>query len=789
MWLRVAIGVCLLAATAHSQSIIISSGSTVTVGPGGELVVLESSGVEVQSGGALEMLGSSSANAFFTGPSGRAPITVISGGTVHFSFASFTLLSTFTLQSGGKLLRMWDTSFAESGGSSAAWIDISACGTGDRNNVPFSLNRVTFNDTSGTPARKSVKSGANTPLVRMLGEMYAHGNRWGELYDDDSSDRVTWNTGAVARDDGATFHTLEDALKSSTTTASSIITSNLGANAFVDDVVDWNLCSASSSSGPTVRSACLAPMIGAAVCDSDFDIVSLGARGKIINCVIGRAAVAPVTTITLATTITGGVSETADIVNCTMFPVDGQTMGIAYNALTRTLIGTGATLYGNTTNSSLNTATSSFFASASAYDLHLVSPGGNAAIDEAPDGTTGEADWEGTPRGIGGKSGGSECWDYGADEYVSGAAMPTMSHSTNTSSSITWSWTNLAFEVSYSVYAGSHSGGESALHTTSGADILSWEETSLSENTQYTRHVHANYSECPGVPSATASAYSSVHSPDGSDFSVSSPSNNTVNVTVVAFANQSAGLSGRRIERSANGTADWVVAQDWTSSTSTFVDTVAAGTWYYRVAFRNGDADATTPSVSESVSVAGTYSPPAPPGGLKAVAGAGQVSLTWNAGTESDLAGYNVYRSTTSGSGYSKINGSTLVASTSYTDTGVSGGTPYYYVVRAVGAYGEESSNSNEATATPSGSGALPPPQNLRVTPYPNSNHLKWDAVSGALGYKVYRKVGSGGSWTLHTDLASPPQASPRLVTGTEFRDSSLTNGQEYFYKVTAVGP
>jgi hypothetical protein len=73
------------------------------------------------------------------------------------------------------------------------------------------------------------------------------------------------------------------------------------------------------------------------------------------------------------------------------------------------------------------------------------------------------------------------------------------------------------------------------------------------------------------------------------------------------------------------------------------------------------------------------------------------VSLAWTAST-SVVSGYNVYRSTTSGSGYAKVNGS-LVAVVNYTDSSVANGTTYYYVTTAVDGSGNESSYSNQATA------------------------------------------------------------------------------------------
>ena len=73
------------------------------------------------------------------------------------------------------------------------------------------------------------------------------------------------------------------------------------------------------------------------------------------------------------------------------------------------------------------------------------------------------------------------------------------------------------------------------------------------------------------------------------------------------------------------------------------------------------------------------------------------VSLTWTAST-SAVSGYNIYRSTTSGSSYTKLN-ATLISPVSYTDSTVGNGTTYYYVTTAVDSTGAESAYSNEAVA------------------------------------------------------------------------------------------
>lgn len=80
------------------------------------------------------------------------------------------------------------------------------------------------------------------------------------------------------------------------------------------------------------------------------------------------------------------------------------------------------------------------------------------------------------------------------------------------------------------------------------------------------------------------------------------------------------------------------------------------------------------------------------------------VDLSWTAST-SMVAGYNVYRGSTSGGPYTRLNQS-LVTGTAYTDGAVGAGQTYFYVVTAVDASNKESGFSNEAAATiPSPSG------------------------------------------------------------------------------------
>jgi fibronectin type 3 domain-containing protein len=75
-----------------------------------------------------------------------------------------------------------------------------------------------------------------------------------------------------------------------------------------------------------------------------------------------------------------------------------------------------------------------------------------------------------------------------------------------------------------------------------------------------------------------------------------------------------------------------------------------------------------------------------------------QVALTWTQSTTPGITSNNVYRGTASGGPYSLIYSSST-AITAYTDTAVTGGSTYYYVVTAlIGS--EESGYSNQFQAT-----------------------------------------------------------------------------------------
>jgi hypothetical protein len=107
------------------------------------------------------------------------------------------------------------------------------------------------------------------------------------------------------------------------------------------------------------------------------------------------------------------------------------------------------------------------------------------------------------------------------------------------------------------------------------------------------------------------------------------------------------------------------------------------------------------PSSPVTVNLTDTF-PPAIPTGLAAIPGstatAPSIDLSWQPGTESDLAGYNVYRAATHGA-FQRLTAMPVLGP-AFSDTTVTPGTAYTYRVTAIDNSGNESAPSAEITET-----------------------------------------------------------------------------------------
>src|SRR2546427_9765989 len=169
---------------------------------------------------------------------------------------------------------------------------------------------------------------------------------------------------------------------------------------------------------------------------------------------------------------------------------------------------------------------------------------------------------------------------------------------------------------------------------------------------------------------------------------------------------------------------------------------------------------------------------PSAPQNLQATGSNTRVSLSWQAPSNnggSVLNYYKIYKSTSSCTdGYLTTRGNV----TSYTDLAVTNGVTYFYKVSAVNSIGT-SPLSNEAIATPPASPSAP--QNLQATGGSARVSLSWQAPSSnggsaITGYKIFKSTSTGTEVYLTT-----------RGKVTTYTDLGGTNGNTYFYKVSAL--
>ena len=224
--------------------------------------------------------------------------------------------------------------------------------------------------------------------------------------------------------------------------------------------------------------------------------------------------------------------------------------------------------------------------------------------------------------------------------------------------------------------------------------------------------------------------------------------------------------------RSLNG--DYIKYSTVTGTSYTNTSYIENGnTYYYKVRALKSDGTAgawsSIVSVTYRAASTGTLPAPAVTGGNDSQ---GRPTLKWKA--VSGAAKYEIYRSYSRDGSYSKYSTQT---STAYTNSSyLTSGTTYYYKVRALDANGNAGPYSAVVSVTCRLKLSAP-----SVTGGKDSQGrptLKWNAVTGAAKYEVYRSTSRSGTYTKYS-----------TQTSTSYTNSSyLTSGTTYYYKVRALG-
>ena len=99
-----------------------------------------------------------------------------------------------------------------------------------------------------------------------------------------------------------------------------------------------------------------------------------------------------------------------------------------------------------------------------------------------------------------------------------------------------------------------------------------------------------------------------------------------------------------------------------------------------------------------TVSNLGDTTPPTAPANLGATPAKRKINLSWTASTDNvGVTGYRIWQATNAAGPFSQI---ATTTSTSFTNTGLTSGTTYFYYVEATDAAGNISAASNTASAT-----------------------------------------------------------------------------------------
>ena len=159
---------------------------------------------------------------------------------------------------------------------------------------------------------------------------------------------------------------------------------------------------------------------------------------------------------------------------------------------------------------------------------------------------------------------------------------------------------------------------------------------------------------------------------------------------------------------------------------------------------------------------------PQPKVTLSNVASSGKIKVSWEA--IDGAKEYKVYRATSKDGEYKLIKTTT---NTSLTNTSTTAGTAYYYKVKAVA---EKSAADSAYSAIKSRTCDLPRPDATISLNSSGKPKVSWEAVDGAVSYKVYRATSKSGDYKLMKTTAT-----------LSYTNTSAEAGKTYYYKVVAV--
>ena len=362
-----------------------------------------------------------------------------------------------------------------------------------------------------------------------------------------------------------------------------------------------------------------------------------------------------------------------------------------------------------------------------------------------------------------------------ARTFSAPAAPSALTATAANPSKIDLAWTdNSTNETAFVIGRSTVSGGPYTDIVTLAANVTTYSDATVSPNTTYYYVVRATNAIGSSANSGQASSKTPPMppSPPGG-LSATTASSSQINLT---WTDNSPNEDNFILARSTTVGGPYTDIATLQPNTTSYSNTgLAANTTYYYV-LRAVNGGGSSPNSNEASATTYPNAPVAPSALTATALSSSSIKLTWTDNSANETS-FVVARSTVSGGPYTDV--ATLGANvTAYTNTALTLGTTYYYVVRAANA-GGSSANSAQASATTLTAAPAAPSALTATALSSTSIKLTWtDNASNESNFVVARSTVSGGPYTDIATLAA---------NTTGYTNTGLSGSTTYYYVVRAT--